>query len=92
MRRRDHSPEQITRRLQTGDRILNEGAGVEEMARRLKITTSTWHPWKYHYGGMQADDAKRRKELGRDNQRLKKVVADQALNIDMLKGLAEGKF
>jgi hypothetical protein len=57
------------------------------MARHLEITESTWHRWRNQYGGMKADDAKRLKELERENARLKKIVADQALDIDMLKEL-----
>lgn len=92
MKRRHHSPEQIIRKLAVGDRMLNEGSSVEEVARHLEITTSTWHRWKNQYGGMKANDAKKLKALERENQRLKKIVADQALDIDMLKGLAEGNF
>jgi transposase-like protein len=92
MKRRHHSPEQIIRKLAEGDRMLNEGSSVEEVARHLEITTSTWHRWKSQYGGMKANDAKKLKELERENQRLKKIVADQALDIDMLKELAEGNF
>ena len=92
MKRRHHSPEQIIRKLAEGDRLLNEGSSVEEVARHLEITISTWHRWKNQYGGMKANDAKKLKELERENQRLKKIVADQALDIDMLKELAEGNF
>ena len=92
MKRRHHSPEQIIRKLAEGDRLLNEGSSVEEVARHLEITISTWHRWKDQYGGMKANDAKKLKELERENQRLKKIVADQALDIDMLKELAEGNF
>ena len=92
MKRRHHSPEQIIRTLAEGDRLLNEGSSVEEVARHLEITISTWHRWKNQSGGMKANDAKKLKELERENQRLKKIVADQALDIDMLKELAEGNF
>ena len=92
MKRRHHSPAQIIRKLAEGDRMLNEGSSVEEVARHLEITISTWHRWKDQYGGMKANDAKKLKELERENQRLKKIVADQALDIDMLKELAEGNF
>jgi len=80
MKRRHHSPEQIIRKLAVGDRMLNEGSSVEEVARHLEITTSTWHRWKNQYGGMKANDAKKLKVLERENQRLKKIVADQALD------------
>ena len=72
--------------------MLGQGQNIEEVARQLEITESTWHRWRNQYGGMKADDAKRLKELEKENQRLKRIVADQALDIDMLKYLAEGKF
>jgi transposase-like protein len=92
MKNRRHSPEQIIRKLAEGDKLLNQGQTVEEVSRHLEITESTWHRWKHQYGGMKADDAKRLKELEKENQRLKRIMADQALDIDMLKFLAEGKF
>ena len=92
MKNRRHSPEQIIRKLAEGDKLLNQGQTVEEVSRHLEITESTWHRWKNQYGGMKADDAKKLKELEKENQRLKRIVADQALDIDMLKYIAEGKF
>jgi putative transposase len=91
MKRRRHTPEQVIRKLAEGDKLLNQGQSLEEVARHLEITDSTWHRWKNQYGGMKVDDAKRLKELEKENQRLKRIVADQALDIDMLKYLAEGK-
>jgi putative transposase len=92
MKNRRHSPEQIIRKLAEGDKLLNQGQTIEEVSRHLEITESTWHRWKHQYGGMKADDAKRLKELEKENQRLKRIVADQALDIDMLKVISEGKF
>jgi putative transposase len=89
MKKRQHTPEQIIRKLAEGDRLLNQGSTVDEVARHLEITASTWHRWKNQYGGMKGEDAKRLKELEKENQRLKKLVANQALDIDMLKELAE---
>jgi putative transposase len=62
------------------------------VARHLEITESTRHRWRNQYGGMKADDAKRLRELEKGNQRLKKIVAHQALDIDMLKELNRGNF
>ncbi len=56
----------------------------------LTVAESIWHRWLAQYGGMKASDAKRLKELEAQNVRLKKLVANQALDIDMLKELAEG--
>ena len=92
MKRRHHTPEQIIRKLAEGDKLLNQGNDVDEVCRQLEITPSTWHRWKSQYGGMKANDAKRLKELENENRRLKRIVADQALDNDMLRHIAEGKF
>ena len=70
MKRRRHSPEQIIRLLAEGDKLLGQGHILEEVARQLEITESTWHRWRHQYGGMKADDAKRLKELEKENSRL----------------------
>ena len=62
------------------------------MVRHLEVTEATWYRWRNQYGGMKADDAKRLKELERENVRLKKIVADQALDIDMLREVGRGNF
>ena len=90
MKQRRHTPEQVIRKLAEGDKLLAEGKTIEEVSRHLEISEQTWHRWRNQYGGMKADDAKRLKELEKENQRLKKLVANQALDIDMLKELAEG--
>jgi len=92
MKRHRHTPEQIVRKLREGDRLLNEGNDLAEVLRQLEVSESSWHRWRAQYGGMKADEAKRLKELARENARLKKLVAEQALDIDMLKELAEGNF
>ena len=92
MKRRRHTPEQIILKLAEGEKLLGEGRPIDEVTRHLEITESTWHRWKNQYGGMKADDAKRLKELEKENTRLKRIVADQALDIDMLKELSRGNF
>lgn len=92
MKKKRHTPEQIIRKLAEGDKLLNEGADIATVVKQLEVTESTWHRWKAQYGGMKANDAKRLKELENENTRLKRIVANQALDIDMLKVIAEGKF
>jgi transposase-like protein len=92
VKRRRHTPEQVIRKLAEGEKLLGEGKNLEEVARHLEITESTWHRWRNQYGGMKADDAKRLRELERENARLKRIVADQTLDIDMLKELNRGNF
>ena len=92
MARRRHTPEQIVRKLKEADRMLNEGSDVAAVARHLQITETTYHRWRNQYGGMKADDAKRLKELEKENSQLKRIVADQALDIVALKEIASGKW
>jgi putative transposase len=92
MKRRRHTPEQIIRKLAEGEKLLAQGKDLDEVVRHLEVTESTWHRWRNQYGGMKADDAKRLKELERQNVRLKRIVADQALDIDMLKEINRGNF
>jgi putative transposase len=91
MKQRHHTPEQVIRKLAEGDKLLNQGEDIAEVCRHLEIAESTWHRWRAQYGGMKASDAKRLKDLEHENVRLKKIVADQALDIDMLKEIAKGK-
>ena len=65
MKRRRHTPDQIIRKLAEGEKLLGQGQDLEEVARHLEITESTWHRWRNQYGGMKANDAKRLKELQR---------------------------
>jgi hypothetical protein len=91
-KRRRHTPEQIIRKLDEGHRQLAAGKELDEVCRYLEIAESTWHRWLAQYGGMKASDAKRLKELEAENARLKKLVANQALDIDMLREVAKGEF
>jgi putative transposase len=83
-------PEQAVRKIREGERLLNEGQDLVEVLRHLEVSEATFNRWRAVYGGMKADEAKRLKTLEVENQRLKKLVAEQALDIDMLKELAEG--
>lgn len=91
-KRRRHTPEQVIRKLREGERLLGEGQDLDRVCKQLEISEQTWHRWRNQYGGMKADDVKRLKELEKENSRLKKLVADQALDIDMLKELNRGNF
>ena len=78
-----HSPEQVVRKLRQADEQLASGASVPEVARELGISEATFHRWRNRYGGMNPSDAKRLKELEKENARLKRLVADQALDIQI---------
>ena len=92
MKRHRHTPEQAVRKVREGERLLNDGADLAQVLRVLEISEATWNRWRSQYGGMKASEAKRFKELEAENARLKRLVANQALDIDMLKELAEGNF
>jgi len=92
MKRRRHTPEQIIRKLREAERLQAEGADIATVARHLEISEQTFHRWRAQYGGMKADDAKRLKELERENARLKRIVADQALDISALREVAKGNW
>jgi hypothetical protein len=85
-KRRRHTPDQIIPKLAEGHKLLAAGRDLEDVCRHLEVAESTWHRWLVQYGGMKANEAKRLKELEGENARLKKLVANQALDIDMLRG------
>jgi transposase-like protein len=92
VRRRRHTPEQIIRKLREAERVLGEGKTIPEAAKELGISEQTYHRWRNRYGGMKANDAKRLKELERENATLKAIVADQALEVRALKEVAKGNW
>jgi putative transposase len=92
MKRRRHTPEQVIRKLREADRMLGEGKTIPELARALEISENTYHRWQRQFGGMKADDAKRLRELERENARLKRIVADQVLENEALKEVAKGNW
>jgi putative transposase len=87
-----YSPEQIVRKLRQAEGKLATGSTIPEVARELGISEATFHRWRNQYGGMSSQEAKRLKELERENARLKKLVAEQALDIDILKEVNRGNF
>jgi hypothetical protein len=91
-RRTRHSPEQIVRKLRDADAMLTAGKDLAAVLQSLEVSEATYHRWRAQYGGMKAEEAKRLKELEVENGRLKKLVAEQALDIQMLKEVASGNF
>jgi putative transposase len=92
MKRTRHTPEQIIRKLREAERLLASGTDLEEVCRKLAISVQTYHRWKAQYQAMRPEEVARLKALEKENKRLKKIVADQALDIDMLKEVARGNF
>ena len=91
-RRRRHTPEQIVRKLREADRLLGEGLEVAGVAKQLEVSEQTLHRWRLQYGGLKADDARRLKELEKENVRLKGIVAEQLLENRALKEIARGNW
>jgi len=92
MGKRKHSSEQIIGKLREAEVLLSQGKTVGEVARKLGIAEHTYYRWRREYGGLQTDQARRMKELEKENARLKKVVADLALDNSILKEAASGNF
>ena len=87
-----HSPEQIIRKLRQAEGRLASGSTVTEVARDLGISEPTFHRWRNRYGGMNSQEAKRLKEVEKENARLKKLLAEKELDIDLLKEVNRGNF
>ena len=92
MKRRRHTPEQVIRKLREAEKLLGEGRTIPEAAKELGVSEQTYHRWRNQYGGMKANDAKRLKELERENSSLKAIVADQALEVRALKEISRGNW
>ncbi len=90
MVRRAYSPEQIINKLREVEIFISQGATTAEASRKVDITEQTYYRWRREYGGMRIEQAKRLKELEKENSRLKKLVADLALDISILKEAARG--
>ena len=86
-----HTPEQIIRKLREVEADLADGATVAHVCQKLGVSEPTFHRWRTQYGGMKADDAKRLKDLEVENARLKKLVADLALDKQMLQEVVQKK-
>ena len=90
MKRKAYSPEQIVQRLRGVEAALAGGKTVEEACRERGVAGSRCHRWRNQYGGMPTDEVKRLKELERENERLKRIVADLSLDKAILKAAARG--
>jgi putative transposase len=90
--RRRHTQEQIVRKLVTAERVVAEGGDVAATCRELAVSEQTYYWWRNQYGGLKAEDAKRLKELEKQNAILKRLLAEAKLEKAALKELAEGNF
>lgn len=92
MKKKRHTPEQIVGKLRVASEELARGTSIEAVCRKLEVSVATYHRWNKQYGGAKKETVKRLKELEKQNARLKKLVAEQALDLDMLKEIARGKW
>jgi putative transposase len=90
MKRKTFTPEQIIGKLREAEVLLSQGQTVGAVSRKLEVTEQTYYRWRREYGGMQVEQARRLKELERENGRLKKLVADLSLDNSILKEAARG--
>jgi putative transposase len=92
MKKKGFTPEQIINMLREAEVLLSQGSTAGEVAKKLSITQQTYYRWRREYGGMKVDQAKRFKDLEKENGRLKKLVADLSLDNAILKEAARGNF
>ena len=90
MARRGYTPEQIIGKLREVDVLVQQGYSVGGAVRKIGVSDHTYYVWRREYGGMGVEQAKRLKELERENGRLKRLVADLSLDKDILKEALKG--
>ena len=92
MSRRRYTPEEIITLLREVEVLQSQGQSVLEACRQIGVTEQTYYRWRKEYGGLQMDQARRFKDLEKENARLKKLVADVSLDNQILKEAAKGNF
>jgi len=92
MARKRHTPEQIIAKLREAEVALAKGQSSSQVCRQLEVTEHTYYRWRKEYGGLRVDQARRLKELEKENGQLKKLVGEQALDLTILKEVAKGNF
>ena len=92
MAKKRHTAEQIIRKLREAEVELAKGQSMAAICKKLGITDQTYYRWRKEYGGLRVDQARRLKELEKENARLKKLVAEKELDNAILREAAEGNF
>lgn len=90
-KRRRHTPQQIVEKLREADRLLNAGQSLGQVLQALEVSEASYHRWRDQYGGMKSSEAKRLKELEQENSRLKRLLAERDLDVDILKAALDPK-
>ncbi len=92
MPKRRHTPEQIINKLREAEVLLSKGMKIPEVCRKIEVTEQTYYRWRKEYGGVRIDQARRLKELEKENGRLKKLVAELSLDKQILAEVSRGNF
>ncbi len=92
MAKKGYTPEQIINKLREAEILLQQGAAIAVISKKIGVSVHTYYRWRKEYGGMRVEQAKRLKEVEKENSRLKKLVADLSLDNAILKEAAEGNF
>ena len=92
MAQKKHTPEQIIRKLREVEVAQGKGKMIPQAVKQISVTEQTFYRWRKEYGGMRVDQAKRLKELEKENLRRKRLVADLSLDNQILKEVTEGNF
>jgi putative transposase len=92
MKRKIHNPELIVKKLREADEIISSGGTIEQACKQLGVSDATYYNWRRQYGQMKLDQVKQLKSLQKENTRLKKLVADQAIDIAILKETLSGNY
>jgi putative transposase len=91
-RAKRYSAEQIVAKLREHEKLQAQGLTIPQACKRIGISDQTFYRWRIKYGALKEDEAQRLKALEQENSRLKRIVADQALDISMLKDLQRGNW
>ena len=89
--KKDHTPETIIRKFRQAEVMIHEGKSISEVSRKLGGSDATYYKWRKEYGGLQISQAKRLKELERENNHLKKAVANLTVDKLILQDVLQGK-
>jgi transposase-like protein len=87
-----YSVEQIVAKLREAERLQGQGLTIPQVCKKLGVSDQTFYRWRTKYGALKEDEAQRLKALEQENARLKRIVAEQALDISMLKDLQQGQW
>jgi putative transposase len=87
-----YTAEQIVAKLREAEKLQGQGLTIPQTCKRLRISEQTFYRWRTKYGALKEDEAHRLKALEQENARLKRIIAEQALDISMLRDLTRGKF